>query len=429
MTPRQRFVTILDVVRRPETIAVIVLILIAAFLLKVEQTPDTGESLDSYSSYDTKSGGYHAWYELVGAERLSTSTFERHAVMLDPGLHTLIYAEPVDGDPRAQNPSASDVGDLDTWIRAGGHFVYLGHDDEASSDGDLGLPATVPATPAPKASGAPVAHHGKNKVFDSILDDQARYKKYAVSCTCVVGTLFVAPELRRAGIVRIDPRSDRRLYPTLGKKFTTLVSDAKGPLVVRYARGKGEVTELLDESLFTNARLGNGDDARLAYALAAPGPVAFDEVPHGYLTPEQWYEVVPRPFVIAIGISIVAVLIAIAGASIRLGPPVVPFEREPTSVEFIDSLAGLFQRNHASRAALDDAIVSVRRTVATSLGFTASAAVEDVVARMRNPEDRGDFLELLATTRADRIDDAHLVRALALAQRLRKDYAHARSRN
>jgi len=433
VTLRERAAALGRVTRRPEAIAFAILFVVATLLALAQQGTERPQSEGGYTSYGVDPLGYRAWDELLLREGLSVTTFERHAVFLDASTRTLIYAEPPEDRP-LPGPSAADLAAMQSWVEAGGHLLYLGHDDDASAAGLFSLPATVPPRPLPpkaKRTHAtpPPRPRGLAALFAPGAADDRYAKRFRVRCGCVVGVLRLAPALRDAGVGLVDPRSHLRWYPARGKRFSSLVGDGRGELVVRYALGRGDVTAVLDESLFDNARIGRFDHARLALALAGTGAVAFDEVPHGYLTPETWWQVIPQPLFIAILIVLLAVLVAIAGASVRLGPPVLPFAREPTSVEFIDSLAGLFERNGAARASLEDAVASVRRTVATSAGFLASASPDEVAERLRSTQDRADFRELLAMPGLAKIDDLALVRGLTLAQRLRKDYAHGRSRN
>jgi hypothetical protein len=375
------------------TAAAIVLTVLG--LMRQDAEKAQAPALDSYSSYDARSGGYRAWYELLQREGVRVERFEAQPPFLDRGLDTLVWSEPVPSDPRQTSNTPADIRALEDWIKAGGRFVYLGHDDSAARKRLLKLPLST--TPGRKAGGA-----------------------------------RVAPALRALGIERVVPATPLRwkLRADLG----VLLSDRAGALLVRYPYGKGEVVALIDETPFTNGRLASGDHARLAYVLARPhsrdGRVAFDEAAHGYLVPEHWWAVMPRPLVIAIGVAAFALLIAFAGAAIRLGPPLVPPKRiDATSGEFIESMAALFERGRAAHKALDDALRSTRRVVSIALGVPDDAPAAELAAHIENPELRHAYEMLVAAATLPRPNDAALVRGIELAQALRKEFiAHGRPR-
>ena len=262
---------------------------------------------DSYSTHDAKSGGYRAWFELMQREGVNVERFELRPAFLDRSVRTLVWADPLPFDVRQQFMTKSDLDALDAWIRHGGRLVYLGHDDEAAAQGLLKLPRST----AKPVRGA---------------------------------RAYVAPQFASAGVSRYP--AETKLRWSEGKR-TTLLSDARGPLVVEYPYGKGDIVAAIDEPGFTNANIGRPDRARLAYALAQPqnGPIAFNESIHGFSTPEHWWAVVPRAFAIAIWCALGILLFAFAGAALRLGPPVVPKPRDPNSAAFLDALAALFERD------------------------------------------------------------------------------------
>ena len=153
-----------------------------------------------------------------------------------------MWAEPLPFDPRRIPNTRADVAALEAWVREGGRLLYVGHPDGAAAEHVLNLPSSARASASANAA------------------------------------RFVAPGLSNEGVRDVAPAAELRWHAGGGR--TMLLVDERGPLVVRYAYGKGEVVAAIDESLFTNARLARADDARLAYALARPripgGLVAFD---------------------------------------------------------------------------------------------------------------------------------------------------------
>ncbi len=379
-----------------ETAVVIVAMLVLVGLGVLRQGGEKPATLNSFSTYDAGSGGYRAWFELMQRENVAVERFEQRPAFLDRAqFATLVWAEPIAYDPNQTFNTKADVSALEDWVRAGRRLVYLGSDDNAARRHVLGLPLSKKA--------------GKNP-----------------------GSVIASAWLRSAGVtLRPWPAPLRWQTP---KHATVLIADRAGPLAVRYAFGRGEVVAIVDETPFLNAHLGEGDNARLAYALARPATsdaaVAFDEAVHNHLVPEHWWQLVPRPFLFAVALGALALAVAFTGSAIRLGPPSIPPERDPTSREFIDSFAALLERGRAARKALDDAAESTTRILTAALGLPRDAPAAAISMRIDDSALRGDYAALVQIVDDPRPDAPALVRGVALAQHLRKEFeSHARSRN
>ncbi len=374
----------------PLETALVVLAIVVLGIVGGTQRDAQDSGFDSFSSYDAGSGGYRAWYELLQREGVRVERFERLPAFLDAHVDTLIWADPLTGDPRALETTQADIVALQDWVKAGGRLIYLGTDDAAAAKGVLKLPFT---TGKPRGVRAPV----------------------------------YAPSLRAAGVARVAWSQSVDRF-ALKRGAPALVRDRYGALALRYAYGRGALTVVADRNVFSNRVLSDLDNARFAFALAAPGraggSVAFDEAVHGYFVPEHWWQIVPRPFLIGVLCAAFALLLAFAGAAVRLGPPIVPPAlREPTSLEFLDSVAGLLERGHGARQAVTDAVRSTKRAVANALGLPEDAPNDAIAARIDSSSLRADFTALVAFERPLDPDDPTLLRAAVLAQRLRKEYA------
>lgn len=139
------------------------------------------------------------------------------------------------------------------------------------------------------------------------------------------------------------------------RKAATMPAPSQQPAVRAY--GRGEIVTLAYPQRFSNAQIGNDGNARLAYELAKPlhagGVVAFDEAIHGVVIDRPWWQAMTTDQRVALGGSALAIVIALAGGLLRLGPPVTVREvREPASDEFVAAAASLYERSHARRAAL-----------------------------------------------------------------------------
>jgi hypothetical protein len=377
---------------RVET-AILILAAILLVALRVARQGEHGPALDSYSTYDASAGGYRALYELLQREGVRVERFGGHPSSLDSALDTLVYAEPLPFDPARGEATRADAAALEGWVRAGGNLLYVGHDDAAAKAGVLHLPASR---------------------------RRARRRHHP----------YVAPDLRLAGVATAGPLTELRW--TVPKRARVLLDDGAGPLVVRYALGRGVVVAVLDERAFENAQIAAFDRARLALALAAPrrpgGALAFDEAVHGYATPSHWWSVVPKPFVVALALATVALLVAFAGAAMRLGPPVSPRPRDDRSTaDFIEGLASLLERGGAVRSALADATTSTSHALARAFGLPDNATSAEIAERIESDGARARYRELVAAATNASPSEANLVRGVALAQGLRKEIvAHGR---
>jgi Domain of unknown function (DUF4350) len=372
----------------PEMLLIVLAIAALVTLSVLERTQKAAEAPDSYSTYDTTSGGYKAFYELLGREGIRVERFEQRPAFLDDSTDTLVYAEPLSFDPRQVASTKQDAYDVEAWVRRGGRLLYLGFDDAAAKEKILALPQS-----ALKGTAQPI-----------VID----------------------PALRDAGVTKVGVFSSGRRWKMNGRHL--LVDDGWGPAILTYPFGKGTVTAIIDQTVFDDENLAIGDRARLALALAAPGRargiVAFDETIHGYLTPEHWWQIIPRPFAIALGIALVALLVALGGAMLRLGPPIVPRVRDDrTSSDFIDALSALLERGHASPTVLAEAVTSATRSIARGVGAGDDATPAQVAERIESPQGRADFREMTYLAQSGAYDPKNLVRAVALAQRLRKEFA------
>jgi hypothetical protein len=328
---------------------------------------------------------------------VAVDRFERQTGLLDRSVETLVYSEPLPFDQRQIPASPADAKALEAWVRAGGHFIYIGHDDVAAKAKVLSLPFSRPA-----GSGA--------------------------------SAIVVAPSLRASGVAEVGVLSTSLRWKLPHPHTVTLLGDGRGAAIVRYPFGRGSVTAIIDEALFEDANLARGDRARLAYALMAPatpgGVVWFDETVHGYLTPIHWWSIVPVPFVVALVCAVIALLAGLAGAAVRLGPPLLPRPRDDrTSADFIDALSTLLERGRAARAAMQDAERSTARTIARSLGMQSDAATDEIADRIENADDREAFRKLARLAERGSTEDDNFVRTVSLAQRLRKEFEpHGRHR-
>lgn len=173
--------------------------------------------------------------------------------------------------------------------------------------------------------------------------------------------------------------------------------DTRVPHVTR--SGRGELVLIPDARRFDNANLALGDNARTAYALAQlrrpGGAVAFDETIHGSLVDRRWWQTLDAAQLVALGGGMLAILIALIGGALRLGPAVaLGAAREPASDEFVAAVAALYQRSKARRAAIG------------LLAHGARNATSDAATQLRS------FAEYTTPSDRDLIASARLARTI-----------------
>jgi hypothetical protein len=387
---------------------VLLLVAVLAGFASLRERGSEGPAYDTYSSYDAAPGGYRAWHALLAQLQIPVARFEERPAFLDRSFDTLIFAEPAP-DARGTEHTRADDDALADWVHGGGRLVLLGDDRFFERDKEA-------RRAAGRAQRSPAATATASATPKPIAPPRAAIERNAGA---------IAPEWRAAGVERLVTASEERYRPRAGERV--LASDALGAVALRYPYGKGEVVALADRTLFTNRRIASGDHARLAYLLGTPrnaaGRVAFDESLHGYLAPEHWWAIAPRPFVVAVVLVLAVLALALFGAAIRLGPPIAAEPpREPNSAEFIDSLAALLARGGASRKALRDTFRATRRSLAAALGVAEDATSERLAARIERADLRGNFLELAKLSEAGNVSPANLVRGAVLAHHLRKEF-------
>jgi len=221
-------------------------------------------------------------------------------------------------------------------------------------------------------------------------------------------TLIAAPPLAPAGVDARGPADRDALARWVRAGGRLIVLGERRPFAGRGPRqtglstayGRGVVVVIADPHPFDNALIARADNARLAYALAKPrragGIVAFDEALHGALVDRRWWDVIGIPQRVALGGIALAVLAALIGSMLRLGPAVtLRVAREPASDEFVAAVAALYERTKSRRAAIALLAGGVR-------GASGDAVTQlQLLAERQTPTDR-DLLTSAALARTIR---------------------------
>jgi hypothetical protein len=236
-----------------------------------------------------------------------------------------------------------------------------------------------------------------------------RFEHRPAELRAPIDTLIAAPPLAPAGVDARTAADRDALARWVRAGGRLIVLGERRPIAgPRYAGlstpyGRGEVVVVADPHPFDNALLTRADNARLAYALAKPrragGIVAFDEALHGALVDRRWWDVIGVPQRVALSGIALAVLAALIGSMLRLGPAVtLRAAREPASDEFVAAVAALYERAKSRRAAI------------LLFAEGARSASGDAVQQLRS------LAELQTPTDRDVIVSAALARAIREGQ-------------
>jgi uncharacterized protein DUF4350 len=312
-------------VKRDAVVGVLVLAAIVGVSL-LGHRPE-GPKAATHAGGDYSFGGYRAWYELLAREGIDVTRFRRHHDALrESRIDTLIVAFP--DAPLRSSWDASEHTALRAWVRGGGRLVDVGEWPSNGKDdakGDLVY------------------------LDDTAADRGPLHGPWAP----LVGSL--------------GDRGKMRLFAEKHARVETLLRDHSGALVVRYRYGRGEVIGVATGTLFENRALGRGGDARLAYLVARPGHggvVAFDEAVRGDVVERPWYRALDAPELVALAVAALAGVLWLLYGIIPLGPAVrLRAPREPTSEEFVDAVAALYERAGARDHARDALVADARRTL------------------------------------------------------------------
>jgi hypothetical protein len=346
---------------------------------------------ESYDSTDYGPHGYRAWTELLAGEGIVTGRFRLRPIELDAGTDTLVSAQPaasaaVDPDGRTE----ADIAALAAWVRRGGHLVYAGRNAQlaAAERRILKLPHVLPDA---GARGALVG-----------------------SAAAVVRSLAGLGPNR----MRFTEHAGR-----------VILADGTGDIAVRYPFGRGSIVAVSDAEPFANAQIGRADNARLAYLLGLPhangGVVAFDDSLHGALVDRPWYRALPLPVRVSLAIGAFALAIGLIGSALgngvpmRLEPP-----REPSSAEFIDALAALYERIGARTAARAVLAHDAFACAARAAGTAADSPPQTLAAALSGRAGGADLRRLADDLERSPATDRDLLASAQLAFSVRKEWTN-----
>ncbi len=355
--------------KRIADLAIVLASLAIVAVLAISRAGRNDTERSAPSTYDTGVNGYAAVYDLLAREGDRVGRFELPIGELGQSPRTLVLAG--DGALDAAAPSVNVRADLNGWVLRGGRLVVL--------DGSVSRAAA-------EAFGMPHAR---------------RVQSGLARTACA----FVSA--RRGARVAADFTA---AYPTAcTRRRATLLQAASSAMGIVYRRGRGSITLVGTATVFDNLHLAQRANASVAYAVLGGGPIVFDERVHGYVAGRTFWEVLPAPMRIALGLGVLAGLLAVAGANLPFAPPLNASEpEERDSGAYITSLARMLERGGAAR----EAVAVIVRRCERALGARAPG---DERARML-------LRELRTVESSPRPGASDVLQAGRIFARVRKEY-------
>ncbi|MFL5354296.1 DUF4350 domain-containing protein [Archangium sp.] len=270
------------------------------------------------------------------------------------GVRTVVVAAPV-GRPMTEAETEA----LRQWVRRGGTLVYLASRNAKTQQPHLDdwLRPSTGSLPPPDSEGLPP-------------------KERDLTGTTV--HVWVPVGAAR-GLERLRVSLDQGV--NVGRPEAVPLAGAKGVAVMwRVPEGQGEVYVLAGVDLAENRRLELLDNLRFWDALAARGPLAFDEYHHA-LGPKPEPPSARALWVFVAQGLVVGLLYAVSRGT-RFGPPRPRLqEKHRSALEYVRSLGWLARRSKVERELVPELARQLRRRMHERLGIPLTLP-EDEVARL-----------------------------------------------
>jgi len=163
--------------------------------------------------------------------------------------------------------------------------------------------------------------------------------------------------------------------PDLDPSFVAVFGSSREPAVLTARLGRGRIVWCLDDTPITNEGLPRAANVRLlANAAGIPGArrILWDEHYHGQRR-SMWSYFAATPLPWAGGQLVFATLVILVAVGRRRGPLRARVVESRTSpLEFVDTMAALYERAGAARAVVEAARTELRRRLAAVAGLPRS---------------------------------------------------------
>ena len=300
--------------------------------------------------------------------------------------------------PTTHSTSEHGVTALFSWAQAMGYDTQrLEYRDFSLSEEDhvlLILRPTEPVTPAhAQATMQWVAKGGTLILADDnsqlFGDTNALLKELLVESVPFTQTTIIEhattlqPVFDSPPIHELEVQADRVLLPQRDD-YTALIGSEQGVLLAGIRHGRGYVYLSSTVYPFTNIGLRNQQNAGLVLNLLrripAGGRIVFDEYHHGFIrTPTPAVSLTGTPIGWALLYAILAIGLYMILSGRRFGKAIpLAEETQPrTSLEFVESMADLFQRGEKRDFVLQHYYHDFKRRLARPLGINTDLDDQD----------------------------------------------------
>lgn len=343
-------------------LAGVVVVLVVLATLAPKSSPGKNGSI-----YSTERAGLAALYKWLGEIGYKPQSMEYRDWAFKPEDQALIISQPT-------GLTAEDVDTLLSWIETSGATVLVIDNSNNSLFSRLSL--TVNAT-------------------FTVLNQSTTVRSLPLReplANPEVGTVYALTE------------NDATVFQTNRRDGTVLVGSEDAPILVGYTYGAGQLYVVSDLLLISNVGLKYPENARLVLNLLSRLPagstVLFDEIHHDRALIKNVQQTINKPLVTSI--IYLALVMAVWGLwnGRRFGTllPASSDQLQRSSAEYVQSMAGLFQRAQQRGFVLHHYRLRFKRRLARPNGF--SPGLEDQA-----------FIRELARYQA--FDEQHLAALLA----------------
>ncbi|MDY7230722.1 DUF4350 domain-containing protein [Hyalangium rubrum] len=310
---------------------------------------------------------------------------------LPPSARTVVIAA-----PQARPVSSAEVEALERFIQGGGTLVFL--------------------TSREKDKGQPALEQWLELKQDSLLGTNAKGLPEGEQDIGGTTVELWLPAGAARGLSRFRVSRDRGI--TLGMAEAVPLAGLEGTAALwRLGMGKGEVYVAAGPDLAENRRLELLDNLRFWEALAARGPLLFDEFHHAAAPPPPMSRGI---WVFALQCLAVGLLYVVArGTRFGAPRPQLP-ERHRSALEYVQSMGWLARRAKVERELLPEMARHLRQLMQDRLGIPLALSEEEA-ARMLEQRCGIPFSHYLEAR-------AELARALDQRSLSPRDYARVATR-
>jgi hypothetical protein len=308
-------------------------------------------------SYSQHRYGVKGFARLLERNGYTVRSFKRTYRRLPKDADMLVIFPPPFRLDGGGDWSAEDADALDAWLRKGGRLLLF--------SGDSRLPESLRGDARNRL---PIAQFPTDRQINA-------------------QPILPAPWLD--GIQRVRLGDQRANLSPRKERWVPLLHTGGTVEAAIWYYEKGVVFECTDWQWLTNERLREADNGAFALAvvrklLPKGGVVYFDDAGQGDLerevgAPRGFWGIAPMGVRIAFAHLMLVTLVAFYSLGKRFGLPRPTPSRAPALSEYVDALAGVYERTRAVQPAFETILDDVRRRLCRRLGMPAGATLLQLI--------------------------------------------------